>query len=235
VLVPGKAIRGGIPLCFPWFGPHPDDPGKPAHGFARLRDWELVQAAMAGDSLLLAFRLQSDAATRALWPHDFNATLVMTLGRTLALQLQVDNTGTQDFRFGFALHSYFPVSDVRTARIEGLEGVLYINQLHPERARLLQEGPVRFAGETDRIYLHTPSRYQLLDPGRGQAIRISAADCRSVVIWNPWEAKTARLPDMAPSAWQGMVCVESGNVEDDQVLLPAGAGKAFTLLLESEA
>lgn len=232
---PGKAIRGGVPLCFPWFGPHPVDSRLPAHGFARTRDWTLAQADTAGDALQLAFTLHSDAQTRALWPHDFVATLVMILGRTASLQLHVANTGTEDFRFGFALHSYFPVTDIRQARVDGLEGVEYIDQLHAGRARFRQEGPLRFTGETDRIYLHAPSECCLADEAGGQAIRICAPDCRSIVAWNPWQDKAARLADMAPEGWQGMVCVESGNVEDDQVTLPAGASKVFSLLLESEA
>jgi glucose-6-phosphate 1-epimerase len=232
---PGKAIRGGIPLCFPWFGPHPGDSSKPAHGFARTRNWSLLQATVTGDLLQLEFRLQADAGTRALWPHDFVATLVMTLGRTASLQLHVENAGTDDFRFGFAMHSYFPVADIRRARLDGLEGIEYIDQLHPTRGRFRQDGPLRFTGETDRIYLHTPGECCLADEAGGQAIRICSPDCRSIVAWNPWQEKTARLADMAPEAWQGMVCVESGNVEDDQVTLPAGASKVFSLLLESEA
>lgn len=232
---PGTAIRGGIPLCFPWFGPHPADPGRPAHGFARLRDWALVTAEKRGELLHLAFRLESDGATHALWPHDFRATLGMTLGRSLSLQLHVENTGSTDFRFGFAFHSYLPVADIQRTLVEGLDGTLYIDQLHPGRARRRQQGPLRFAGETDRIYLHAPAQCLVCDEAGGQALRLSASGCRSVIVWNPWQEKTARLADMAPAAWRGMVCVESGNVADDEVGLPAGASKVFALRLEGEA
>lgn len=231
---PAVAIRGGIPLCFPWFGPDPAGHG-PAHGFARVRDWTLAEAEMTGDLLQLTFTLADDAATRALWPHAFRLTLVMVLGRTASLQLHVANSGPRDFRFAFALHSYFPVADIRQARLSGLEGVEYIDQLHPGRARARQADVLRFHGETDRIYLHAPGECCLVDEAGGQAIRIHAPDCRSVIAWNPWEARTARLVDMEPQGWQGMVCVESGNVADDQVMLPAGASKVFSLLLEGEA
>lgn len=233
--VPGKAIRGGIPLCFPWFGPHPQDRDKPAHGFARLRPWTLLQAENKGDTVHLGFRLQSDVYTRAFWPHDFVATLNIALGRALALQLSVENTGSEDFELGFAFHSYFQVANIHRARVDGLEGSTFIDQLHPARARFRQEGPLRFSGETDRVYLHTPSQCFLVDEAGAQAVRISTHDCRSTVVWNPWQAKTARLADMRPDAWREMVCVESGNVEDDRVILPAGASKAFSLLLEGEA
>lgn len=229
---PGKAIRGGIPLCFPWFGPHPNDAAKPAHGFARQRNWTLSAAGLAGESLQLEFTLSADAATRALWPHDFIATLRMTCGRQLALQLTVANTGLEPFGFGFAFHTYFPLADSRQARVEGLADSLCIDQLAPGRARHRQEGAVRFNGETDRIYLHTSGTCHLVDEGREQTLRIQAPDCRSVIAWNPGPEKTARLADMPPDAWREMACVETGNVEDDAPILPPGAARAFSLLIE---
>lgn len=232
---PGKAIRGGIPLCFPWFGPHPADPAKPAHGFARQREWTLVSAATTRDALVIEFQLAADAATRLLWPHEFLASLRMSLGSTLSLQLSVTNTGHDDCLFGFAFHSYFPIADSREARVEGLEDSACIDQLRPGQKRQRQEGPVRFDGETDRIYLHTAGRCRLVDEASNHALRISAPDCRSVIVWNPGAAKTARLGDMAPEAWRGMACVESGNIEDDAVRLPAGATRVFTLAFEQEA
>ncbi len=232
---PGKAIRGGIPLCFPWFGPHPTDPDKPAHGFARQREWTLASATLNGDVLELELQLGADTATRALWPHDFLATLRMSLGRTLSLQLSVTNTGRHDFHFSFAFHSYFPLADSREARVEGLEGSTFIDQLRAGLDRQRQHGPVHFDGETDRIFLHTAGRCRLVDEVRDRALGISAPNCRSVIAWNPGAAKTARFGDMAPEAWRGMACVESGNIEDDAVTLPAGAAKAFTLAFEQEA
>jgi glucose-6-phosphate 1-epimerase len=229
---PGRAIRGGIPLCFPWFGPAPDAAG-PAHGFARLLDWQLAEADARPEALHLLFRLGASAATQALWPHEFEATLAMTLGRVLQLQLAVANTGSDAFSFTFAFHSYFPVSDIRRAQVDGLDGTPWLDQLDPQRTQHIQQGPVTFAGETDRIHLHTAGEYCLVDAA-GQAIRVSAPSCRSAVIWNPGPEKAARLADMAPDAWQRMACVECGNVDSDTVTLPAGASKLFTLLLENE-
>ncbi|MFZ5561978.1 MAG: D-hexose-6-phosphate mutarotase [Pseudomonadota bacterium] len=229
---PGKAIRGGIPLCFPWFGPHPQDAGKPAHGFARLRDWRLVHTEKPGETLLLHFRLGADEQTRRLWPHDFEARLSIALGRFLQLQLEVENTGTTAFAFTFAFHSYFPVNDIRAAHVDGLDGTPRIDQLDPQRRRHTQQGPLRFAGETDQIHLHAGGEYRLVDAAGGQALRISAPACRSVIVWNPGQAKAARLADMAPGAWRHMVCVECGNVEADLVALPPGSARRFSLLLE---
>lgn len=233
--IPGKAIRGGIPLCFPWFGPHPGRPDLPAHGFARQRDWQLTEASATSDALQLEFSLVSDAGTRALWPHDFAATLRMRLGRSVALQLTIANTGSQEFRFEFALHSYFPLTASRAARVEGLDGSLCLDQLDPTREHQHQQGELRFQGETDRIFLHTSGQYCLVDERSERILRIDAPDCRSVIAWNPGPGKTARLADMPPEGWQIMACVESGNVEADAVTLAPGAARAFGLRLEDQA
>jgi glucose-6-phosphate 1-epimerase len=222
-LVPGKAIRGGIPLCFPWFGPHPENPGLPAHGFARTRDWTLQSASADEDAVHLILALEADAASRDLWPFDFRAELQMTLGRRPMLELQVRNTGSRRFRFTFAFHSYFPLQDSRRARVEGLEGATRIDQLDAQRRRRRQHGPLRFDGETDQVFLGVTRDVCLVDEAGGSRIRLSAPDCRSVVAWNPGPEKTARLPDMAPESWSGMACVESGNVEEDAVELAPGA------------
>lgn len=229
---PGKAIRGGIPLCFPWFGPHPTDSGKPAHGFARQRDWTLSDVRQAPDALLVELTLAADDSTRALWPHDFLASLRISFGRSLALQLSVTNTGLTPFRFAFAFHSYFPLADSSQACVQGLEDSVCIDQLAPHRARSRQAGAVRFSGETDRIFLQTAGKCRLVDELQDRAVRLSAPDCRSVIAWNPGPDKTARLADMPPDAWRTMACVESGNVEDDSQELPPGTTRAFTLVLE---
>lgn len=229
VLRPGKAIRGGIPLCFPWFGPHPDTPALPAHGFARTRTWQLDRAESAADALRLALSLESDAASRDLWPFDFRAELQMSLGLAPALELHIHNTGHLPFRFSFAFHSYFPVQDSRRARVEGLEGATCIDQLDPQRQAALQQGPLRFAGETDRIFLGVERDVRLLDESTGSVTRISAPGCRSVVAWNPGPEKAARLADMPPGSWSGMVCVESGNVDVDAIALAPGASVSLGL------
>lgn len=234
-LAPGLAIRGGIPLCFPWFGPHPSDPRQSAHGFARLREWQLASARLDAGALHLDLVLQADAATRDLWPHDFRATLHVGLGHHLSLQLEVANSGTAAFDFSFAFHSYFPLIDSRRARIEGLAGSTCLDQLDPTGHRRHQHGPVRFDGETDRIFTGVSADCRLLDEARNSAVRLLSSGCRSVIAWNPGPEKAARLADMTPSAWQGMACVESGNVKEDTVSLPPGAVVRFALTLHQES
>lgn len=234
---PGKAIRGGIPLCFPWFGPHPADPARPAHGFARQRDWTLARAGQAPDmsGLELEFTLAADAATRELWPHEFLATLRMRLGHQLALQLAVTNTGSSPFSFSFAFHSYFPLADSSRARVEGLGGSTCIDQLSAGRQRSRQTGPVRFSGETDRIFLGTPGDCRLVDEATGYAIHVTTTGCRSVVAWNPGAEKAARLADMPADAWRGMACVEAGNVGEDATVLQAGKTGTYSMVLAQQS
>lgn len=233
-LAPGKAIRGGIPLCFPWFGPHPSDARQPAHGFARLRAWQLAAARPEADALQLELTLEADAATRDLWPHDFRAVLHLGFGRHLSLQLDVTNTGNDAFDFSFAFHSYFPLTDSRRARVDGLEGSVSLDQLDPSRQRRYQQGPVRFEGETDRIFTGVSQDCRLQDEAGNTAVHLRAADCRSVIVWNPGPEKAARLGDMPASAWQGMACVESGNVGEDALSLAPGAVARFALTLTQE-
>lgn len=233
-LAPGKAIRGGIPLCFPWFGPHPSDSRQPAHGFARLREWQLAAARLDADVLHLELALQADAGTRDLWPHDFRAVLRIGFGHHLSLQLEVANRGSAAFDFSLAFHSYFPLVDSCQARIEGLAGSICLDQLDPARHQRRQHGPVRFEGETDRIFTGVSADCLLLDEARDSAVRLLASGCRSVIAWNPGPEKTARLVDMPASAWQGMACVESGNVGEDSVSLPPGAVARFALTLQQE-
>lgn len=218
----GKAIRGGIPLCFPWFGPHPEDASKPAHGFARNREWQLVDVQAGADSHRLRFRLEDDEQTRGLWPYRFVAELEITLGHTLELALSVNNRDDQPFTLSNAFHSYFPIQDIRKARVDGLDGVTYIDQLLAGRPRLIQQDGVSFSGETDRIYLDAGGDYRMVDLSRPRQIGVHASNCRSAIVWNPWQEKTAALTDMLASAWTSMACLECGNVEENRLLLRSG-------------
>lgn len=223
VLAPGKAIRGGIPLCFPWFGPSLGNPALPSHGFARTRTWTLEAADAHRDTISLLLALESDTASRDLWPYDFRAELQLTLGRHPALEFRVRNTGGTPFRFTFAFHSYFPLSDSRRAHVTGLEGATRIDQLDPQRRRGRQPGPLRFEGETDLVFLGVERELGLADEVEGSLTRLTAPGCRSVVAWNPGPEKAARLADMLPGGWSGMACVECGSVEDDAIELAPGA------------
>lgn len=228
----GKAIRGGIPLCFPWFGPHPRDAAKPAHGFARTRDWQLAEASALPDGARqLVFVLSDDEATRALWPASFTARLAMTLGERIALELAVTNTGTAAVTPEIAFHAYFSVADVRAALVTGLAGAQVIDQLQPDAPRTHSADELHFAGETDRILLGAGQDYRLHDEAGGRRLRITSTGCPDVVVWNPWVDKTARLADMPVDGWQHMVCIECASLRDDARAIAPGATARYALVI----
>jgi D-hexose-6-phosphate mutarotase len=219
----GKSIRGGIPLCWPWFGPHPSEADFPAHGFARTSLWEIVDTQVLADGATrIGLRLKHTDASRALWPHAAELECQISVAATLEIDLLTRNTGSASITIGQALHTYFAVSDVRRTRIEGLEGCHYLDKVDGGR-RKEQMGPVSFVAETDRTYLDTAADCLIDDPGLARRIRIHKRGSRSTVVWNPWIEKATRLGDLGADGWLHMVCVESANAADDVVTVPPGA------------
>lgn len=221
VFAPGKAIRGGVPVCWPWFGPHPDDPGKPAHGFVRTRPWAALASGRAGEAVWLRLGIGDDAETLALWPHPFALELTVTLGDSLDLALTMRNTGAAPLTCGGALHSYFGVGAVTQARIIGLEGASYLDQLTGREER--QAGPVTVGAEVDRVYRDPGPACAIEDPALGRRITVTKAGSGTTVVWNPWVEKSRRLADFADDEYPGMLCVETALARDDRVTLAPGA------------
>ncbi|MDX5298457.1 MAG: D-hexose-6-phosphate mutarotase [Gammaproteobacteria bacterium] len=234
----GVSVRGGIPLCWPWFGQPARNPDavranmlKPgAHGFARSMDWQLDQCHIRAHGVDLTFRLESNAHTHTHWPHDFVLEARFQLGKTLQLELTTRNTGHRAFTFTQALHTYLPTQDIHQTRIDGFSGRPYVDTLLHWQTRH-QAGPIRFQGETDRIYdaglrqtLYTPDRILHLSP-HGSA---------TTVIWNPWIRKAKTLSGFAPDAWQRMLCVETANALDDAVTLAPGEDFTLGMTLTAE-
>ncbi len=221
VYAEGKAIRGGIPLCWPWFGPHPTDPTKPDHGFVRARPWDLIGTAAADDGATnIRLGLADSAETRALWPHPFALELVVTVGATLRVALAARDTGSAPFVCGGALHSYFDVGDVTTVAIHGLEGCAYVDKVGG--GVKTQQGPVTIAGETDRVYQQTTATCTIDDPALGRRISVAKEGSRSTVVWNPWRDKARRLADFGDDEYPRMLCVEVANAPGDTVTVPPG-------------
>lgn len=218
----GKSVRGGAPVCWPWFGPHATEAGFPAHGFARTQGWEMVQAQQLSDgSTSLSLRLLQDANTRLLWPHDGELLLLVNVGRRLQIDLLTRNTGHEAFTLTQALHTYFAVSGVREVSLRGLEGLPYIDKVDGG-ARRVQSGPVTFAAETDRIYLDHGGECVIDDPGLQRRIVIRREGSRSTVVWNPWAEKSVAMADMGEGAYRGMLCVEAANAAEDAVHVEPG-------------
>ena len=218
----GAALRGGIPLCFPWFGPHATQPGFPAHGFARTRAWRFSGAREVNGEVAVELALPDDDATTKLFPHRFEARLTVTIGARLSLAFDVTNTGPDGFAFEVALHTYFAVSDVADIAIEGLTGRDFVDKVAGGVTRQDAAAPLRIAGEVDRVY-DGAAPVTLRDPTAGRALRIESTGAHSTVVWNPAPAKTATLADLAPDAWRRFVCVETGAIAARRITLAPGA------------
>jgi len=221
--VNGKSVRGGVPVCWPWFGPHPSEAALPAHGCARTVPWEITASAAreSAGATHLEFRFPHSDATRKLWPHASELELHIDVGAALEMELITRNTGTQAFTLGQALHTYFAVGDIRQVEVQGLDGCSCIDKVGPEQRRL-QLGPVTFSGETDRIYVDTEADCLIDDPVLQRRVRVSKRGSRSTVVWNPWIDKADRLGDMGEEGYLHMLCVESTNAADDVVSVAAG-------------
>jgi len=220
-LAPGAAIRGGVPVCWPWFGPHPDRADFPAHGFARTARWEPVAAVPEGEGVRLTLALVRDAAGYRLFPQRARLTLELRLGEILEMALVTRNEDCRPFTLSQALHAYFRVGDVERIRIHGLANHAYLDKTRGLR-RLRQHGPVRLEGETDRVYLDATGPVIIEDPDRERAIRVEKGGSATTVVWNPGAVKGRAMGDVG-EAWREFVCVEVANALPDARALPPGA------------
>jgi glucose-6-phosphate 1-epimerase len=214
----GKAIRGGIPICWPWFGGHPDGE-LPAHGFVRNRFWQLESSEqLENGSTRLIMSTCDDDRSRSMWDYRFRLRLTVVVGNELSLALEMENLGSSVFTVTAALHSYFSVADVSEVDVLGLEGVEYIDQLLGDK-HLIQTGPVRFDGELDRIYYPARADEILRDYQLSRDILLKKTGSRSTVVWNPWVTKADTMADFEQGGYRNMVCVETGNAGGDIVQL----------------
>ena len=224
LFAPGKAIRGGVPICLPWFGPHPEDPSAPSHGFARTSPWTLDEARDVEDGrVAVALGLHHAAGSSPLWPAAFDTRFVVTVGRELDMSLTIHNTGATAARVEAALHTYFAVSDIQAVAVSGLEGTEYLDKVEGFARKREGAGPIRFTQETDRVYLDTVATCSILDPGWNRRIIIAKRGSAATVVWNPWDERSRTMSDMGPEVWRGMLCVETAAVGASAVALAPGA------------
>ncbi len=234
----GKPLRGGVPICFPWFGPKADSPGSPNHGFARLCEWSVEKTSKNNDGSVEVV-LTLDSASKAVrqyekyWPGcaGFELRYSITVGSMLDLSMEVRNTGSESFELTEALHTYFNVSDVRNISILGLAGTEYISKVEGVRQKQVDE-LIRFTAETDRVYVNTQSTCVLDDPGLNRKISVSKAGSDSTVIWNPHQAKSIAMPDFGDDEWRSMVCIETANALDNIVTVQPGLAHTITARLK---
>ncbi len=211
---PGKPIRGGIPVCWPWFGPHPNDPEQPAHGFVRLTEWELVSTSATAEATIVTLQFPD-----ASCPQGISLQLTVELSDRLSVSLATTNNSKTDFKFSEALHSYFSIQDIHRVIVSGLEGQQYIDKLSTISSPQQQNGSISFSAETDRVYINTPHTCILVDEVFKRNILIEKENSLSTVVWNPWIDKSIRMPDFGELEYQNMVCVETTNSGPNAVIL----------------
>jgi D-hexose-6-phosphate mutarotase len=227
-----KAIRGGVPICFPWFGAHGASSAAPAHGFARLVDWMLVEASEDDGVVTLAFYLRGKGF--AHWPHSFRAHQRITIGDTLTMALEIENSSHAPIEFEEALHSYFAVGDITRVAVEGLEDTQYLDKVQGMAPRTQGHEPIRFSGETDRVFVRSEGACRVVDPELSRTIVVEKSGSQSTVVWNPGADRARSLPDFGDDEWRKMVCVETANVRDAAVRLDPGARHTMTATIRVE-
>lgn len=214
---PGNGIRGGVPVCWPWFGMS-SEANFPQHGFARTRIWALESVEMRNQLVDLRFSLKISEQDKIYWPHNTQVSVLFTLGDTLSISLVNTNLGDETVTLTQALHSYFPIEDIHQLKASGFSGSKYIEFAEGPYPQTTDE--VRFDRETDHVYTDLGS-VQLLHTPQG-IIEVSRENSQSAVLWNPWIEKSQRLGRFNPEDYLTMVCLEAANVLEDKVVLAPG-------------
>lgn len=222
VLENGNPIRGGIPVCWPWFGGHVSDATKPMHGIARILPWELLRVDSKDNHVTMLFQFKSTDATRALWPHDFSCHLGISLGEKLEVSLMTHNTGGEAFVITEALHTYLSVGDISQVVVRGLSGAKYLDTVGGQHTlHDGQEGDIFFDREVDRQYQSTGG-VVIEDPARNRKLIVDKLGSGTTVVWNPWIEKSKRLADLPDEAYHGFLCVEAANAGESAVRVAPG-------------
>ena len=232
-LAPGKAIRGGVPIAFPWCAARRDGKPGPSHGFARIEPWTLAFAALADEDLHLTFTLGPTAMGRELGFDNFRLAYQVTIGRTLSMQLTVANGADTPLTFEEALHTYFAVEDARETTITGLDSATYLDKTDGFKPKT-QHGAVTFSGATDRMYENTAATTVIDDAAGGRRITVAKTGSNTTVVWNPWDEGAARLADMEDDEWRQFVCCETVNAGVNAVTLATGASHTMQAQISVE-
>lgn len=241
--IAGQSVRGGVPVCWPWFGDLARNPvallaqykgdAAPFHGLVRNRLWVCAEKQVTEKEAYLRFTCPQPEEGLPGWPHAVEVALEIRLGARLQVSLCSENSGSRAVWISQALHTYYAVSDVRCVSVRGVEGSRYIETLDQWR-ECSQHGALTFQGETDRLYLDVPPRLEIQDEGWKRRVIIETQGSHSAILWNPWIDKAQRLSHFAADAWQRMLCIETANVWNDCVELKSGACHQLTMCLWSE-
>ena len=225
----GKAIRGGIPICFPWFGPHATDNAKPQHGFARLSHWQLGSSNRATDgSTNVILTLKQTPATLAVWPFAFDASVEINVGKQLSVSLTITNVGEEAFSYTDALHTYFSVKDISNISIEGLQGATFFDGFEMNM-KTQEADSLHFAGEENRRYINVETDCIINDKGNNRKIHVAKSGSKVTVVWNPGEAIAATMKDIEEGGFKKFVCVEPANAYEEIDVIHLKPGQSFSL------
>jgi len=218
----GKAIRGGVPVCWPWFADHPGDPSRPAHGFARTAMWDVVGSEIGNDGVLrMNLSLPADAGGSTGIVENFELHLAVTVSTELTLELTTINGSDSAIEITEALHSYLNIGDISRVRCTGLDGVDYRDKVDGFRSKT-QQGDVVFPGRTDRIYENTTGDVRIHDAAFDRVLRIGKTGSDTTVVWNPGPDLSKSMADMADDSYRTIVCVEAANAGDNRVRIEPG-------------
>jgi len=216
-ILPNKSAHFGIPICWPWFGPHPTDTNKPQHGFARTMLWEISETkALPSGETFIKLQLTEDKDTLALYPHSFELTLTFTIGKTLSMSLTTHNTSAQPMQITQALHSYLYVNQVKDIYIEGLENISYLDQIDHHNIKHSSK-PIEVQSELDRIYIDTDEECCIIDPVLKRKIHIQKEHSHTTVVWNPGKENT--LHDVGKEKYNKFMCIETANAKEDTITI----------------
>ncbi|MGB6138586.1 MAG: D-hexose-6-phosphate mutarotase [Shewanella sp.] len=220
---PGNGIRGGIPVCWPWFGTH-ENPEYPQHGFARNKIWSLESVNMRNQVVDLVFTLPKSEFEQQYWPHNTEVKVLFTLSETLSVSIVNTNLGDTHVNLTQALHSYFPIGDIHQLKATGFSHSKYIE--FGQGPITQSQDSVEFDRETDRVYTEL-APLQTLHTPHG-TILVSRENSQSAVLWNPWIDKSVRLSRFKSDDYLTMVCLEAANVLEDNVKLAPGESHTLT-------
>jgi glucose-6-phosphate 1-epimerase len=227
----GRAIRGGIPICFPWFRAKADDKSAPSHGFVRTKEWRVESiSAQAEDSVRVCLSTESDDSTRRWWPFDFRLEYRITVGAKLRLELAMKNSGQSALRFEEALHTYFKVGDVEQVRVHGLDGAIFLDNREGNREKI-QRGDVVLLRQTDNAYANANGMAEIIDPLLRRTLKTEKLGSNSTIVWNPWSDGASSMADLSEHEWRQMLCVEGGNILTSAVSLDPGQSHSMAIAI----
>ena len=207
----GKAIRGGIPICFPWFGKHEDNSSLPQHGFARTSLWDVVKEEEKDGTTLIRLQLSHSDESLKLWAYKFEVCLDVMVGESLEMSLHIKNIDSKPFKVSTALHTYLSISNIHDISIEGFEDAEYYDALSHTHQR--QNSSLVIDKETDRVYETSVTPMILKDINYFTTIKSKGSN--SLVVWNPWKEKSEAMSDMTDDGYKSMLCLETANARED--------------------